>query len=629
MYVKHPKAGLRRALSLLLTTMLVCIFCCQAVSAQEETEYESNVTKAKDGLVAVLDVTENAEKAGMGNIHFSLTNESGGYVSDIAVSIVLPESLVLVKGETEYAPVIAEGETAEITAQIRHTDVAGISCGTWVLIGGIVFAVVILVIVIAVLSGKKKRTVACLLLCGVLLGTVALPVSAGTSVRSLDVTAYFPYNGEFYPVTVTVQYRYTFVETDVRETNGMKQFEITYFWGPHYETMSNEDIIGKIKDCGFTSIPLEYSSLEQNKAALEVLRKYGLTCSALWDSRIQEIMGADPLLSPDVSQEEVDSIIAAVVADYAEYDDIIEGWWIQVEPCETRFAILGKIVSAFRKHSPYKTTFINLFPTYASAEQLGTKTYKEYLDAFVEQVDPHYISYDHYHFMFGGRANEGYFTNMELIRDKALESGLDPMLIVLLSKHLKFDDLTYSQLMWEVNTSLTYGMKRVSYFTLMIHYYQTESMFNAIISDQGELYPHYYDVQKINGWLLPLGQELFEKNSTAVFHLQRSKSELEKNCRMYTGYGDLGAVNGDDFLIGFFDDCSFMITNTKYKEGPNGENILEFIDIKDGLEYFEPLSGEWKNAEADGIAARNENGNLCILYEAGEGFLLRTAAQEG
>jgi len=463
----------------------------------------------------------------------------------------------------------------------------------------------------------------------VLLGTVALPVSAGTSVRSLDVTAYFPYNGEFYPVTVTVQYRYTFAETDVRETNGMKQFEITYFWGPHYETMSNEDIIGKIKDCGFTSIPLEYSSLEQNKAALEVLRKYGLTCSALWDSRIQEIMGADPLLSPDVSQEEVDSIIAAVVADYAEYDDIIEGWWIQDEPCETRFAILGKIVSAFRKHSPYKTTFINLFPTYASAEQLGTKTYKEYLDAFVDQVDPHYISYDHYHFKLGGRANEGYFTNMELIRDKALESGLDPMLIVLLSKHLKFDDLTYSQLMWEVNTSLTYGMKRVSYFTLMIHYYQTESMFNAIISDQGELYPHYYDVQKINGWLLPLGQELFEKNSTAVFHLQRSKSELEKNCRMYTGYGDLGAVNGDDFLIGFFDDCSFMITNTKYNEGPNGENILEFIDIKDGLEYFEPLSGEWKNAEADGIAARNENGNLCILYEAGEGFLLRTAAQEG
>jgi len=142
MYVKHPKAGLRRALSLLLTTMLVCIFCCQAVSAQEETEYESNVTKAKDGLVAVLDVTENAEKAGMGNIHFSLTNESGGYVSDIAVSIVLPESLVLVKGETEYAPVIAEGETAEITAQIRHTDVAGISCGTWVLIGGIVFGAI-------------------------------------------------------------------------------------------------------------------------------------------------------------------------------------------------------------------------------------------------------------------------------------------------------------------------------------------------------------------------------------------------------------------------------------------------------------------------------------------------------
>ena len=48
--------------------------------------------------------------------------------------------------------------------------------------------------------------------------------------------------------------------------------------------------------------------------------------------------------------------------------------------------------------------YINLFPTYANSEQLGTKgdvetAYREHLQQFVDVVKPALISYDHYHFL--------------------------------------------------------------------------------------------------------------------------------------------------------------------------------------------------------------------------------------
>ena len=409
----------------------------------------------------------------------------------------------------------------------------------------------------------------------------------------------------------------------------MKQFEITYFHGPGATLMlSDELFVQKIAEAGLTSIPAGGGTVEQNKQVLELLRKYGLTCSAFEDNRIFAAVGYDRSVSPNTSQDEIDRIVSEVVADYADYMDVIEGWCLQDEPCEARFEILGKVVAAFRKYTPDKITMINLFPDYAGPEALGTKNYQEYLDEFVAQVNPHYLSYDHYHFFENGSARGGFFTNLESVRAKAQESGIDPMIIILLTKHFDYADLTYNQLMWEVNTSLTYGMKRISYFTYLLSpELVAQNWSNAFMTYTGEICPHYYEAQKVNEWLLPLGSELFDKNSTAVFHLMEMDYMLEKGCAAYKGYGDLGEVDGKNFVIGFFDDGSFMITNKLWLEGEEGQNTLAFIDIKGGLEYFDPTAAEWKNAESDGIVRKNESGNLTITFDGGEGILFRIAPQ--
>jgi hypothetical protein len=173
---------------------------------------------------------------------------------------------------------------------------------------------------------------------------------------------------------------------------------------------------------------------------------------------------------------------------------------------------------------------------------------------------------------------------------------------------------------------LTYGMKRISYFT----YWLSQDLLdqgwnNACMDCTGKIYPHYYDVQEINKWLLPLGNQLFDKNSTAVFHYKmRGGASLEKGCQAYKSYGALGEINADaGLVIGFFNDDSFMITNKMYTDAENSRNTIEFLDIASGLEYFDTTTSAWKNAETDGFVTRNENGVLQKTLEPGEGILLR------
>ena len=144
------------------------------------------------------------------------------------------------------------------------------------------------------------------------------------------------------------------------------------------------------------------------------------------------------------------------------------------------------------------------------------------------------------------------------------------------------------------------------------------------MSYTGEIYPHYYDVQKINRWLLPLGSELYGKTSVGVYHvLKNARDELEAFCDEYAGFGDLGAIEGANFLIGFFDDGSFFIVNKYYDSKQVENNPLVFSDVESGLEYFDPETASWKDAEEAGIVSRNADGKLEKSFDTAEGMLFR------
>ena len=95
---------------------------------------------------------------------------------------------------------------------------------------------------------------------------------------------------------------------------------------------------------------------------------------------------------------------------------------------------LANFVAYLRERDPAHLAYINLFPTYASNEQLGTQgetvtAYKEHLRKYIEIVKPALISYDHYQFALAGD-NPQYFLNLALIRRASLDAGVSFLNIV-------------------------------------------------------------------------------------------------------------------------------------------------------------------------------------------------------
>ena len=376
----------------------------------------------------------------------------------------------------------------------------------------------------------------------------------------------------------------------------MKKFEITYYYGPTAEFIVKEECIADMAASGITLCQILWMDAEVIKKALPILKKYGLRANVC-DNRISELYKSEKV-------EDTDRVVKEVVEDYADFDNV-EEWGVCDEPEATKFPILAAIVKAFRKYSD-KTTDINLFPDYAVPEQLKAKDYQTYLDDFVETVKPHFLSYDYYPFM--GRpeyarynagdedereslirsATEGtedrdeFFNNLAVIRESGLKNGLDQMLIVQLVEHGDYRNLTYAEILWQVNMCLAYGMHRISYFTYWLpdcgnSYFNWN---NSMCDAEGNKFQHYYDVQAINKEIHEIGEMLFETKSAEVFHI----GELMKGTVAFEGYGPIAKVDGENGVIGFFDNGYIYLVNRNFESENTftiyGEN--EIFIYKDG-----------------------------------------------
>ena len=101
-----------------------------------------------------------------------------------------------------------------------------------------------------------------------------------------------------------------------------------------------------------------------------------------------------------LSDEAIDKAVQKL-ADQTRGSPACVGFFIRDEPGASDFEYLRKIVAAVRRHAPGKIAYINLFPSYATiggpgTSQLETKSFTEYLERYVAEVKPQFLSYDNY-----------------------------------------------------------------------------------------------------------------------------------------------------------------------------------------------------------------------------------------
>ncbi|HEY5913959.1 MAG TPA: hypothetical protein VJA21_25505 [Verrucomicrobiae bacterium] len=239
---------------------------------------------------------------------------------------------------------------------------------------------------------------------------------------------------------------------------------------------------------------------------LDLVQRAGLR------AQLQDSLLAPATLDDPAQREKLDALIERVRRHPALY-----AYFITDEPNAAAFPALGRLVAYLRARDPLHLAYINLFPTYATNEQLGNKgdtvnAYEDHLRQFVAEVKPALISYDHYQFTTTGDSGQ-YFLNLGLIRRAAQDAGLPFLNIVQACTWApsmrvpKADEMRYL-----VYTTLAYGAQGISYY-VYCHPGHTGGIANA----DGTPTPLYDALTVLNREFVAIARELQPLRSVGVY----------------------------------------------------------------------------------------------------------------
>jgi len=286
-----------------------------------------------------------------------------------------------------------------------------------------------------------------------------------------------------------------------------KEFPISFWCGPPPQFVSPERF-KQIAAAGFNlAMPACEGphTPEVNLRILDACKAAGIKAFVM-DERMPLRISGDPS-----AKERLD----AIVKDYAHHP-ALAGYFLTDEPGANAFEGLGEVVQYLQQKDPKHPAYINLFPNYASPQQLEAATYDEYLNRFIRTVHPFVVSYDHYHFLKGGD-RPGFFANLDAVREAAQEAGLPFWQIVLAVPHLDYRPLTEAEKRWEAMHTLVYGGKGLMYFTYWTPTGNASEWGPAIIAHDGTPTPQYDEVRRINADVHVLGRYLLNAVFVTAF----------------------------------------------------------------------------------------------------------------
>ena len=226
----------------------------------------------------------------------------------------------------------------------------------------------------------------------------------------------------------------------------------------------------------------------------------------------------DPLLSPaaldnPAQREKLDALVARVRAHPALYS-----YFITDEPSVSGFPPLGRLVAYLRERDPAHVAYINLFPTYANNQQLGTQgdtvtAYREHLRQYLDVVKPALVSYDHYQFATAGD-NAQYFLNLALVRQAAQQAGAPFLHIVQACTWAPSMRVpTGDEMRYLVYTTLAYGAQGISYYV-----YCCPGHTGGIALPDGTPTPIYPILKSLNREFVAIAAPLQTLRSLGVYH---------------------------------------------------------------------------------------------------------------
>ncbi|MBQ3387604.1 MAG: hypothetical protein IJG60_00145 [Thermoguttaceae bacterium] len=331
---------------------------------------------------------------------------------------------------------------------------------------------------------------------------------AGISLTALVLAAALTARGD----TPDAERAKTWDENATAESLGLEPLKLQDGFFPLFPWGGFDDgdtIIGSMSECGF-NMPGFISA-----GALPSARKYSMKAIIRFPA---------PLYTEGGDAEEYEKKVKEAVAPTKDDPDVI-GYYLIDEPGADKFPALAVSVAAIKKHAPGKLAYINLFPGYASTlgadavSQLGTWTYTEYLERYVQEVKPQFISYDNYMVeysddMTSAERAASYWHDMLEVRRIAMKYKIPWWNTVSsLSLRPKSSPPTPARLAFQAYTSLAAGCNALSWYLYSLAAGYTYKPLN----EAGDRTLTWLYLQAVNRQIQTVGSFLTQFESTDVW----------------------------------------------------------------------------------------------------------------
>ncbi len=279
----------------------------------------------------------------------------------------------------------------------------------------------------------------------------------------------------------------------------------------------------------------------------------------------------------NAAMDAVDGVVAEVLDGDLE---ACAGYYVRDEPSAAQFGVTADIFHAYLAGDNTRFPFVNLFPNYAGATNLGG-SYADYVQGWVDAVGAdnlEYLAYDHYPFTAFEDVRASYFSDMETIRRVAYDNG--KLKTIACTQPGSWNGMrrpTPDMMKWNCNSYLAYGFKGLTHFVWTSMEYRSpadggEGMLPFVVNTDGTKTELYEPMQKINWQARQLGIELMKMD---VAHAYQTG-------RVYQG----AEVLPKSFVFQPTNSSDNLIFSLAY--GKNGKDIYVMV-------FSNEIEGEKKN----------------------------------
>ena len=239
---------------------------------------------------------------------------------------------------------------------------------------------------------------------------------------------------------------------------------------------TNAERYRELADAGFTDNFSGFPNADAVERALEIGRATGIR---LW-----------------ISLPELHTDPEGTVKRFKDHP-ALAGYYLRDEPGAGDFPALAAWAKKIQAIDAAHPCYINLFPNYANAGQLGVATYQNYVDRFIADVPVPFVSFDHYP-VVGTSLRGEWYENLEIISKGAAAAKKPFWAFVLAVAHHPYPIATLEHLRLQAFSNLAYGAQVIQHFTYWTPEGTSWNFHKAPIEKDGTRTEVYERVKQLN-----------------------------------------------------------------------------------------------------------------------------------